>query len=1167
LKSKHKIGSGVAPQLRNLLSGKGDPGTILSMLRGSFSPDAYRDLISLLSTNPSTRAWLFHAAFPRSVLKIKNKIVLPNATSLDREFSWAKSYLLRHATQLADFIKLATEFERSLLRDEFEKCHKCLTTIEDKFGASLWLIKRRIACLQMSQGDEVQKEYSNKIKEEATEGGVAAYITHYVSYRNETTVTPKRFEALFSSHINSLNLDADLEDYLKFHILPETEISRESVGNILRWEYSGAVIDYYETLLSLTRIGISSGFEDLSTTLHSTMQALWSKTEDARASMCLWELQPEITTSVEPTAPANLAFDSFLRGDVTAAYDQALRGLRDFPDNSDLFEIAARSASMIEHSSTGSESVLYERMVHELSKYYQFQDSFEEFTVELLKYASNFRGQTLADRILDLTNRELSTSPFETSGNLTHYAVSGSPFVCALRVAEFPNLAIRGKYVMLNRELYGDCLPVQYAEALAARTVPDFLAKKLSAEESAFLKAEIAIQSQDLNGALSEALKLFESPQLYYKKKAVRMVCHCLMGLVRLGECAEFVTTIYLQYQHSGVLPVQQLVDLIQDSPDTYSNANISIPILYDIYSKHFGRQYDLKRRYAYEDFIFGNGVRRPSELRTLRDQFDQTKLIYFLRYIAQETVMDVSTVFEGSRDIAEERISVCRFLAELDPASSERYQGEIKDIVQRLMIQKRVREVQQSKIYVDIDSIRRHEAKNIRDNFNRYKALLVSKTSAEQRALRTERKQKVEQFDLEGLLNLPLPENEIVELFQTMVAGLRDQFVSSNEFGLDGYLSVRIRHGTLQGQLRSPLEKAGLLTQRNSITGGYNISDAVLSKLGVDQNAKVHVGDLLAEFTKEYDDLLHEIINEWIQIKKTPADKGLFDFTLTTLHADILEAQVTEETTLEDFLDLVFSLFSQNLSFTLRGVRRAIAQTAKSKAMALLTKLQLELEGPARITYSRDLIGDIKAARTELQTVFDRVTEWFHLSKSSGEEPFTISDAIQISLESVRTFTEGIDATTEVPHDLELVLFGRLLNGIVDILTIVFENILRHSHSTQRPHAFVHVTYDGELIKVRVENQIGADVASEKNKLRIEEIKTAIRDKTYGPSVSKEGGTGFHKIWKILNHDFKVPTLGTPAELDFGFRSNLFFVNFSLPAHTILSLPAKELGNEIISH
>src|SRR5207253_2252884 len=161
----------------------------------------------------------------------------------------------------------------------------------------------------------------------------------------------------------------------------------------------------------------------------------------------------------------------------------------------------------------------------------------------------------------------------------------------------------------------------------------------------------------------------------------------------------------------------------------------------------------------------------------------------------------------------------VCRMLLEMDPEYAESYRTEIKDILRRLMIQKRIREIEQSKIFVDVEGLKNKLKKTMKESFSRYLSFLKSNVQPSTQSDVKDAIQLASLGSLDKLIKLSLPENEVTDIFQRMVVEFRDQFVSSTEHGLDGYLSVRIRHGTLEGQLRRPLEAANLITQRDSIT------------------------------------------------------------------------------------------------------------------------------------------------------------------------------------------------------------------------------------------------------------------------------------------------------------------------------------------------------------
>jgi hypothetical protein len=65
----------------------------------------------------------------------------------------------------------------------------------------------------------------------------------------------------------------------------------------------------------------------------------------------------------------------------------------------------------------------------------------------------------------------------------------------------------------------------------------------------------------------------------------------------------------------------------------------------------------------------------------------------------------------------------------------------------------------------------------------------------------------------------------------------VRDNFVSNNEFGLDAYLSTRIRHGTLPNHIRSVFEIYNLVTAQTD--GNYANNDFWQERLNLDEPRK----------------------------------------------------------------------------------------------------------------------------------------------------------------------------------------------------------------------------------------------------------------------------------------------------------------------------------------
>lgn len=1149
-KTKHKR-KGVNVALQKLIRGSGDT-LALASARQHYRPESYGTLVQLLRTNPVLKKRFFHPPFPKTVSQLKYMTWLLEPQDLEREILWAKACLLQYADQLSRFLKLTEDYEDLFLKSRFEECHSVLDSVEQEFGASLWLLKHKLALLQTGNGPEALRGYATEVQATAPENGFVAFLVYFLSLRNDSSISFEGFTRLYFEKMDKVEMRPDFVDYIKFHVLLDVGLSNESFANILRIEFFGAAIDYYETIITLARVAIARGRKELFETFTSVVQQLLAKTNDPRLEPLLFGLDDSPWLKQPMDLKTLDVSDLFVSGEIETSIQIGTEQLEERADNPDLLILVARAGYAADSNQKRTERRIFEKIIGEIAADCGINNDKHEW-FDLLRYAANSSGQKVADALWAYAEREYSSDPRNSGNGVLHYSLTTNRVISPLRLIELTS-GPRQRYIDLVSRLYGDRVSVKYATTLINQESATALGHCLSWEAIAFLQASSALEQGQLRQALESSNRLLESANGYYRNTATRITAYCFLQLGETLDLVRFITSAYLSKRPIHLLPVAEAAELLDKTTRQQLKDDISVPTLLDIAIKQLDSPVVHERRYAYEDFLFSHRVERPSELRSIEGQFDRAKLIYFLRFICVESVMDVSIVFSGSRDIAEERVSVCRFLTELDPENATLYQNEIKEIIRRLMIQQRVLEVQQSKIYVDTDSIKKKIDKSFRESFARYQILLATQRSVDMDRLLAERRKKAERFDIEGLLSLPLPRDEMTELFTSMILQLRDQFVSSTEHGLDGYLSVRIRHGTLQGQLRSALQAADLLTPRNSITGGYQTQNQLTAEvIESDSILGTQIGKRLAKFTSEVDLLIYKIINEWIQVKRMPEEKGFFDFTLTTAHSELFSTYVAVDTSIDEFLDRIFRFFLGFLEFHLSRVRDAFRNEVKIRFITLLTELQADLEAVKLTPEVSELIRKARNAQTELLRAIDRIIEWFHLSKSTDREPFFIEDAISISLESVRTFTQGIEETVNLNTDKVIVAEGQMLTGLVDILTIIFENIIRHSGLGGRPRATINVEHQEKVVRITIENEIAEGVATDGSESKIRTIKHAIAENQYGQSISREGGTGFHKIWKILNHDFKLASLGAPAELNFAFSTNKrFVVTFAIPAQEI---------------
>ena len=210
----------------------------------------------------------------------------------------------------------------------------------------------------------------------------------------------------------------------------------------------------------------------------------------------------------------------------------------------------------------------------------------------------------------------------------------------------------------------------------------------------------------------------------------------------------------------------------------------------------------------SYDEFLYKLGVSRPSELtKTIASDDWNEYYTYFLAEVCVPNVMDRSLAFESYDDVLKERCYICSDLIDLDPQHAEKYEKEINSITGSMMTQRTKREVEKGKIYVDIDGVKTVLKKDLIDSYERYQD--YQQHSMEDLVVRIIEALKIAEKDGEPFI---LSYDNTAQLSE-LIKKARNVFVADNKYGLDGYLSVRIRHGTLESQLRSCFEKHKLIT------------------------------------------------------------------------------------------------------------------------------------------------------------------------------------------------------------------------------------------------------------------------------------------------------------------------------------------------------------------
>jgi hypothetical protein len=538
----------------------------------------------------------------------------------------------------------------------------------------------------------------------------------------------------------------------------------------------------------------------------------------------------------------------------------------------------------------------------------------------------------------------------------------------------------------------------------------------LAAEEHNKYEGIILRQKKDYSRSIEIFKSLLLCEDTLVKIDSTLELINCYIEKGDLTNCLEVLISSHFKNENLGVgFKLKEIFAAAEASQSLHGE--ICLPIFYDVYSKYIRLDDELVKSIAYEDLLNYYGITKPSDLLNIEQTFDQVYMIYFLRNICVLQIMDSSIWFNSSEEVERERIAVCQILIKLDPENTEDYLREVKSITQSLIIRKGMREIEKSKIFVNVDGIKKAVENNLRESYNRYQGLLNGGYTSDQPDFITitSKQEKGAQFKI--------PNNEKNGLLTNMILQLRNNFVSSNEYGLDCYLSVGIRHGTLAGQLRSPFAK--LITSRDHVSNLYRDNEYWKEKYKCYDAISVdYVLKSLAEFSSKIDELIDLLKNKWIQIKKYNNDEGLFDYTITEGIIRLIQDKILISTPYEEFVEIVFEVLWSMTEINLANVRDSISYELKKMFNDVFNLLQRKLD---EVKFKIDLLElnyYIYSSRTTIQYELDRIANWFKLAATTEIPLYTLDIALNIALEMLKSIysNEAINPEVKIDEKINIV-------------------------------------------------------------------------------------------------------------------------------------------------
>jgi hypothetical protein len=1133
---------------RDLAKGKSisglDSNKLIYNLKYKLNETQSQNLINSLSSNKikDIRSTLF----PNKYSELRANRLIYDNDDIIKEIIWYTKEFEDYFSEINTFVKLENEFECEFLSGNYLNASKIIDAIESTICVSQWSIEKKLLIAEYQTGFKKNKEILTGIIDLKNDP-VTNMLSRYQSIRVEKNLSFFKYEEIITNLLNTFGeKEKKTKEYLNFKLNFFSQLKYEHKGFILNIENSSSLVDKYNTFVSVILLTISEREEDflLISAIKDSLKKLSLNIQDNRLTNILYSIGENPPTNI---TDKNIEFikilDLYTEGKYQEVIDKCDLFLLENPNLFPVYEIYCKSLIIKELPLVNlftKDTFAY----NSLNNIYNIicKNNYTQTSLENLHKILNSLGlTTLSYDIFTFIHSEHSYRfdeiNIESYGKLNSFyfnpinSIIFKKFDNAFVYLDNVNSIIFSSTCLFFMEI---CKTLCYGSLLSnVKNVDLYRSSLYQAKTSQVIgKYEIAID--EFNKILGNPLFDYENSLEFNKIEIAYGLLICFLSLERFKEALILVAdqNIY-NPNFNNKLRSNFLLKKISELEDIEIESEISTSIVLHQYQTYVNSN-DIW--IAYDNFLSSYNLNYPKELENILDKLDKGKSIYFLNNICRQDVYDSSYWFENQDELDNERIEICSLLTRLDKINFEKYINEISEINRSLLIRRGIKQIDESKIYVDVKGVKKSLEKDIKESFERSLNLLNLSLDQIQKLDLNSENVIVPYYDKSPETNkIEFKENDIkitsysrFQQFLDMFYKIRDKFIASNEYGIDTYLSMRIRHGTLLGEIRSVFENYYLITKKEDNSSDYK-DNLYWKKLNLTGEVEInkHFNNLLSVFSSNIDTISDELKNIKLQIKTEKKESsGFFDYAFETHELlGLFSNKIGAIDNFDDFFEEIFVILWERTEENLSKIRIDISENIKEYMVNTLMNLSKDVEiliNKNEYPEVNELIRNITLCQTDIKNELDKIAAWFKRTNSKSINEFNIHlpiDSTQTTLK--RLFKDYQNLSIDIVSNCEVKFEGEYFPHFCYIFQNLLHNIIEHSKlQCSDLNVWIDISeQDGQLVIV-VRNNFSEEINISQLNEKIELTKLLLLESDDNDKIRAEQGTGYLKINKTLKSD-----------------------------------------------
>ncbi|WNH12285.1 tetratricopeptide repeat protein [Thalassobellus suaedae] len=982
--------------------------------------------------------------------------------SIEGEINWLQISIKKEKDKIRFFLLQKKKFENYFLLSDFYNAEKILDIVLDKTGISLWYIEARFLLLEYQNEPEKQKLFLSEINEKNKEGTIST-VVNFLSQRTEKNLSAYKYDYdisnLFKTKSDSSDGEKETKNLYKFRLNFFEDYDLDDYKYILLFENKNSIIDRYLTLIKVFKVMYLKG-ENRSFIYYKSLY-LFRKMADENLYPLLFAYNLEFDSEKYFDSRYMRIVNLYYQGDYKEVIKQSTNFIQKNPSQFDLLLLYVKSHISLNISYfdiTFSESTLINQIGLKIYSLLKNEGNKKTLLYSLYQINKNLNSFNIAG-FLNSFLKEEQNIEVDSNLKLLYNNKFNPKFASFFQTENEADLYLN--YGLVN---FPDSISIKHWLKISKAELSDI---EVCEEILLSDNAKILFFKEKYEEAIIEFKKVLNTfpNNLPIIKEAIKFWFKSLVRQKKFNEAISLFVDNYIK-DNSSIDKIDSNALLVELRKIRYKaiKRSIDLPIFVELNSED-----DPEKSFVLEQYYKIFNKKNPTELFESFLSNETLKVEFFFNRVCNYETLKHSININNTVHRLTERQNIINYLIDNYPKKSEVYKEELNLVSNELIIYEGTQKLDESKIYANDQAIINNELTDIEGLFNRYKTI-YNLASKESKVL-VITKDSFALFKLGNKDNFQETEvkysdSALIEVFSELFDLILDKYLFS-KYGIVAYLSTRIRHGVLLGEIRPEFEKKNLILSRVGNSEIYEESN-IWNKpfFGLDNSQKKKLHEILSKFSYKIDSEIESIIKNKIQIKRgTTNNEGLFNYDFDKTELYQFAHQLSEESDAKIFCQKIIDLIWKRTDANLEVIRSYIDKNIKDSFSLELNNLEKDLRDNFNNNELPQIFTNLIECSTIIENKLSKISSWFRRSGTSIVD-FSIQKVFDIVwINTERCFTK-IAVECNISYGVNPIIKSNYYIHFTDLFRILVDNMFKYgSYNGSKKEFEFKTLYDDECM------------------------------------------------------------------------------------------------------